>query len=983
LIENGADVQDVDGTGATPLILALLNRHTDLALVLLEHDANVNEYSRIDSQLLKHVVDDDIPQERLRVTPLIVAALMGDARIMSALFNRGAAVAARGEEDMTALHAAALAGNVDAARLLIERGAPLDVTLTSGETALELAQAKQHADVAELLRLAAGDILAGPIDVARHLAIAATRPWQVLDGIRSWDAVPIGLAVGSDGSVYWTQYRTGSIHRVSAAGGDVETLAVIDGVLGLAFDDERDLLFYVADGHYPRSVGSLRPGSEPRELVYGTAVNRPFAIAVAAEDGRIYWTESINGRIRAMQGDGTGLVGLYDDGIASQNERPGAVAMSPAGIAVDSRRGILFWSDLLSGTIVRANVDGEERRIILGLDQGLDSPTGLAVDSKAGKLYWADLGTQRISRANLDGSHAEVIASAEEGVLEPYGLAVDSERGLLYWTDLARNGIWRAVLDDKQVEPFVDLGDGLQLRAGDTDDLCGAATARVRDDFLSRRMKSVRTCLIKVAAIKAVKRHARDMRRAAATCAHEFGLAHDTTRVRRALLPDCDEERLNRALDEMRQQGAEVVAADLPRAAEWLQEVRPFIIKAGEPDATSARQALEEVDDLLRRMATLAPPTTTKRAWTLPASGQTTRYGVLSQGNLSRPTPVPDDGTVRAGSPLAFVDNGDGTTTDLNTGLMWEKKCDGCAGLHNVDKQFAWNAEGEEPTVSAWLQSVNAENGAGFAGYQDWRIPVVSELMGIVDYERFNPAVNESFASSGCGLGCSSPRLAECSCTRLDKYWTSTPNPAKRGEMDELVVVTFNLGLVFGVAKDQSAFVRAVRGPRPEVEPRFVDNGDGTITDRLTRLVWEKKCDCHGELHHFAARFAWSHGAGETTIWKWLDALNGEGNRGFAGHRDWRVPNIKELATLLDHSRASPNIFPIFVQGKCAAIGTPRCSWTEPGLHWSSTTFADFPAHALTVEFRLGYVDDRVKSLRLAARAVRGPIPAVEGYGPD
>ena len=55
-----------------------------------------------------------------------------------------------------------------------------------------------------------------------------------------------------------------------------------------------------------------------------------------------------------------------------------------------------------------------------------------------------------------------------------------------------------------------------------------------------------------------------------------------------------------------------------------------------------------------------------------PATGQTTAYRA---DTLTRQgAPVPDNGTVRAGAPLRFTDNWDGTITDNNTGLMWEKK---------------------------------------------------------------------------------------------------------------------------------------------------------------------------------------------------------------------------------------------------------------------------------------------------------------------
>jgi hypothetical protein len=62
----------------------------------------------------------------------------------------------------------------------------------------------------------------------------------------------------------------------------------------------------------------------------------------------------------------------------------------------------------------------------------------------------------------------------------------------------------------------------------------------------------------------------------------------------------------------------------------------------------------------------------------LPATGQTTSYV------------AGDDGETRAGAPLRYRDNGDGTITDKNTKLMWEKKDQASGGLHNWNNTYPW-----------------------------------------------------------------------------------------------------------------------------------------------------------------------------------------------------------------------------------------------------------------------------------------------------
>jgi len=191
----------------------------------------------------------------------------------------------------------------------------------------------------------------------------------------------------------------------------------------------------------------------------------------------------------------------------------------------------------------------------------------------------------------------------------------------------------------------------------------------------------------------------------------------------------------------------------------------------------------------------------------LPATGQTTAYQADKNDGIPGPVDVPDDGTVRAGAPLAYVDNGDGTITDLNTGLMWEKKSDDDT-LHDKDIAYLWSGNGNQETIWDWLDDVNAEGGTGFAGYSDWRIPNVRELQSIIDYERYDPSVDPVF-NTGCAGGCT---LTMCSCTVASYYWSSTTGAGGQGYY--AWYVSFYNGNPYGISKDSlGPNVRAVRGP--------------------------------------------------------------------------------------------------------------------------------------------------------------------------
>ena len=187
---------------------------------------------------------------------------------------------------------------------------------------------------------------------------------------------------------------------------------------------------------------------------------------------------------------------------------------------------------------------------------------------------------------------------------------------------------------------------------------------------------------------------------------------------------------------------------------------------------------------------------------TFPATGQTTSFPPTLK---TTDAPVRDDGVVQAGGALRYQNNGDGTITDLNTGLIWEQKIRDIRSLHDVTLTFAWDSVAA--TIWDWLEQVNTEGGTGLAGHNDWRIPNVKELQSIVDYGTFSPAVDVAFNNNpGMRATCS---VAECSLTGVGNYWTSTTlelNPAFGWG------VGFNAGGVFNDSKSNILFVRAVRG---------------------------------------------------------------------------------------------------------------------------------------------------------------------------
>ena len=170
-----------------------------------------------------------------------------------------------------------------------------------------------------------------------------------------------------------------------------------------------------------------------------------------------------------------------------------------------------------------------------------------------------------------------------------------------------------------------------------------------------------------------------------------------------------------------------------------------------------------------------------------PATGQTSIY---------RPG---GDGDIQAGAPLSYKDNGDGTITDKNTHLTWEKKSDD-GTIHDVNNIYMWN--------DAFDVHVAGLNAASFAGRNDWRVPNIKELQSIVNYQNANPSVSPEF-NTNCVPNAT---VLTGSCTAASNSGRLLPSPASRTSHG---LVNFIDGFVYGDGKFNGLHVRAVRGGSP------------------------------------------------------------------------------------------------------------------------------------------------------------------------
>jgi hypothetical protein len=286
----------------------------------------------------------------------------------------------------------------------------------------------------------------------------------------------------------------------------------------------------------------------------------------------------------------------------------------------------------------------------------------------------------------------------------------------------------------------------------------------------------------------------------------------------------------------------------------------------------------------------------------VPDTGQTTKYS----------TAFGDDSDYLI-NPPSYTDNGDGTITDNVTGLMWQKCTNAQTGTNC--------ASGGSAVLSSWSQATNVCGSLTTGGHNDWRLPDEFELMTIANYGTASPTIYAGTFHS----------------TVSSMYWSAT---TFAGNTSGAWVVYFSNGFVnYFINKLNPAYVRCVRGN--PTTPSFTDNNDGTVTDNVTTLMWQKQDD------------------GTTRTWESAITYCENLNLPSGGYSDWRLPNIKELKSIVDNTTSNP------------AIDTGKFPATVSSMYWSATTYHFNTSSAWPVDFYDGLVGSRDKSLSTYVRCVR------------
>jgi hypothetical protein len=132
--------------------------------------------------------------------------------------------------------------------------------------------------------------------------------------------------------------------------------------------------------------------------------------------------------------------------------------------------------------------------------------------------------------------------------------------------------------------------------------------------------------------------------------------------------------------------------------------------------------------------------------------------------------------------------------------------------------------------------------------------------------------------------------------------------------------------------------------------PRFTDNGDGTVTDNLTGLIWLEDANCFG-LRNWTPALSDANGLASGSC--------GLTDGSSAG--DWRLPNVRELQSLVDYGEFSPAL----------PDGHPFIG-VQMYYYWSSTAHATYSSNAWRVNLGNGHVNDGNKPYAYSVWPVRG-----------
>ncbi len=340
-------------------------------------------------------------------------------------------------------------------------------------------------------------------------------------------------------------------------------------------------------------------------------------------------------------------------------------------------------------------------------------------------------------------------------------------------------------------------------------------------------------------------------------------------------------------------------------------------ISVGSADNVPQDEAAQDVaaqEQTAQEQATISPApdaNETIGAYTINDTGQTQYFS--NTGEIA----APSEGESFYGqdasnetNAMSLLDNGDGTVSDLSTGLMWQQ-----------------DPQSDKLT---WEQAMSGAADFALGGYDDWRLPTIKELYSLIDFGGTDPDPTATDTSALIPFIDTDYFVFEYGDTNageriIDAQYASSTKYVSTADGELAFGVNFADGRIKGYGLtdprggEKTFVVMYVRGNTEYGQNNFIDNGDGTITDLSTGLMWMSADSGQGM--------------------DWEDALAWSENLETAGYGDWRLPDAKELQSIVDYSRSpettgSAAIDEMF---ECTQIADEGGEVNYP-FYWTSTT---------------------------------------------